>query len=143
MNGISERPVVLYDYQFAPNARKIRHLLSSSRIPLQVCERPFVRPCPILTDLDITYRRIPVNAIGRDFYADNRVFVEAVQTVFPTKAAALAQSPADHAYGAFGYHKELFSVFNRPDYEELRLSALAEFHQMLDDIENDFLANGP
>ncbi|KIY03549.1 uncharacterized protein Z520_00240 [Fonsecaea multimorphosa CBS 102226] len=165
MNGISEHPVVLYDYQFAPNAQKARNLLSMCRIPFQVCEQPFVMPRPILAGLGITYRRIPVNAIGRDLYADNRVFMEAVQTVFPAKAAALTQSPADHAYEAFGYRsfwvclplvpmkmisteflkdrEELFSVFNRPDYEELRPSALAEFRQMLDDVENDFLANGP
>lgn len=31
-----------------------------------------------LADLGITHRRIPVNAIGRDIYADNRAFLEAV-----------------------------------------------------------------
>ena len=37
---------------------------------------------------------------------------------------------------------ELFWVFNRPDYKELRPSALAEFRQMLDLVENDFLGKG-
>lgn len=165
MGSVSEPPVVLYDYQFAPNAQKARNLLTMCDIPFQVCEQPFVMPRPILADLGITYRRIPVNAIGRDFYIDNRIFMEAIQRTFPNKANRLAQGPADHAYEAFGYRtfwiglplvpvkmmsqeflkdrEELFSVFNRPDYEELRPSALAEFRQVLDDVENEFLANGP
>jgi len=165
MGSVQEPPVVLYDYQFAPNAQKARNLLTMCGIPFQVCEQPFVMPRPILADLGITYRRTPVNAIGRDVYVDNRIFMEAVQNAFPEKAAALAKSPADHAYEAFGYRSfwiclplvptklmseeflkdraELFSVFNRPDYKELRPSALAEFRQLLDLVETDFLASGP
>ena len=122
-------------------------------------------PRPILADLGVTYRRIPVNGIGRDLYADNRIFMEAIQNTFPEKAAAVAKSAADHAYEAFGYRSfwvclplvpvklmseeflkdraELFSVFNRTDYKELRPSALAEFRQMLDTVETNFLAKGP
>ena len=164
MGSVSEPPVVLYDYQFAPNAQKSRNLLAMCGIPFRVCEQPFVMPRPILTDLGITYRRIPVNAIGRDLYADNRVFMEAVQETFAEKASALAKSHADHAYESFGYRsfwiclplvpvkmiseeflkdrEEMVSVFNRSDYEQLRPSALAEFRQLLDSVENDFLANG-
>jgi len=165
MGSISDRPVVLFDYAFAPNAQRARNLLTKAGIPFQVCEQPFVMPRPILASLGITYRRIPVNAIGKDLYADNRVFVEAVQNTFPEKAAALAKSPADHAYEAFGYRSffaslplvpeklmseaflkdraELFGVFARPDYKELRPSALAEFRQLLDIVETEFLAGGP
>lgn len=158
-------PIILYDYQFAPNAQKSRNLLSMCGIPFQTCEQPFVMPRPILADLGVTYRRIPVNAIGKDLYADNRVFLEAIQNIFPGKAKALARSPADHAYESFGYRtfwvglplvpakmvskemkedrKELFAVFSRPDYESLRPSALAEFRQMLDIVETDFIGQGP
>ena len=161
MGSISEPPVVLFDYQFAPNAQRARSLLTLSNIPFQVCEQPFVQPRPILHDLGITYRRIPVNAIGKDVYVDNRVFLEAVRNAFPEKSAALAVSPADHAYESFGYRTfwiclplvppalmseaflkdraELFGVFARPDYETLRPSALAEFRALLDLVENDFL----
>lgn len=119
----------------------------------------------ILSDLDITDRRIRVSVIGRDIYADNRAFIEAVQKIFPDKAAVLAKSAADHAYESFGYRTlwvrlplvpaklvskkmrddgaELFSVFTRPDYESLRPSALAEFRQLLDIVENDFLDQDP
>ena len=92
------------------------------------------------------------------------MFLEAVYDAFPEKAAALAKSPADHAYEAFGYRSfwlclplvptklmsdeflkdraELFSVFTRPDYKDLGPSAQAEFRQMLDFVEHDFLAKG-
>ena len=94
MGSVHEPPVILYDYQFAPNAQKARTLLTMCGIPFQVVEQPFVMPRPILSDLDITYRRIPVNAIGRDFYLDNRIFMQAVQSAFPEKAATLAKSHA-------------------------------------------------
>ncbi|KAK5048354.1 hypothetical protein LTR84_006024 [Exophiala bonariae] len=158
-------PIILYDYQFAPNAQKSRNLLFMCGIPFQTCDQPFVMPRPILADLGVTYRRIPVNAIGKDLYADNRVFLEAIQKIFPEKAKALATSPADHAYESFGYRtfwvglplvpaklvskemqedrKELFAVFSRPDYKSLRPSALAEFRQMLDIVETDFITQGP
>jgi len=114
-------------------------------------------PRPDLADLGITHRRIPANAIGRDIYADNRAFLEAVQNIFPEKASVLAKTPADQAYEAFGQRtfwatlpvvpapfltkdfledrEELFSRFSRPDYEQLRPSALAERSQMLDIVE--------
>jgi glutathione S-transferase len=165
MGSVQGPPVILYDYQFAPNAQKARNLLSMCGIPFQVCEQPFVMPRPILAELGITYRRVPVNAIGRDVYVDNRIFMEAVQDIFAEKAAGLAKSPADPAYEAFGYRSfwiclplvptklfseeflkdraELFTVFNRPDYKELRPSALAEFRQLLDLVEDNFLGSGP
>lgn len=158
-------PIILFDYQFAPNAQKSRNLLSMCGLPFQTCDQPFVMPRPILTDLGVTYRRIPVNAIGRDLYADNRVFLEAIQTIFPEKAGTLAKSPSDHAYESFGYRtfwvglplvpaklvskemkedrKELFAVFSRADYASLRPSALAGFRQILDIVEKDFLTEGP
>ena len=59
MGSLTEPPVVLYDYQFAPNAQKARNLLTMCGIPFKVCEQPFVQPRPILKDLGVTYRRIP------------------------------------------------------------------------------------
>lgn len=86
---------------FAPNAQKARNLLHATGIPYQCCEQPFVLPRPILTDLGITYRRVPVISIGKDFYCDNKVFLEAVQSLFKDKA--LPETPADYAFESFGY----------------------------------------
>jgi len=165
MGSVGQPPIVLFDYQFAPNGQRARNLLWACGLPYQQCEQPLALPRPIIADLSITYRRIPVNAIGRDLYADNRVFLEAVQKAFPKNTAVLAKSPADHAYECFGYRtfwvtlplvpapmlneeflddrRELFSCFARPDYDQLRPSALAEFRQMLDIVENEFLVDGP
>lgn len=163
MSSSSQAPeVILYDYQFAPNAQKARNLLNACGIPYRYVEQPFVQPRPILTDLGVTYRRIPVNFIGKDGYCDNRVFADAVQTIFKDKA--LPTSPADHAYESFGYRtfwnglclvpaklitkemaeerKDLFSVFSRPDFADLRPNSLAEFAHFLDIVENDFLSHG-
>ncbi|EXJ67408.1 uncharacterized protein A1O5_09421 [Cladophialophora psammophila CBS 110553] len=38
--------------------------------------------------------------------------------------------------------EELFSIFNRPDFQALRPSAPPELRQMLDGVENDFLTLG-
>lgn len=160
---VNHPPVILFDYQFAPNAQKARNLLNMCQIPYRSCPQPFVQPRPNLTELGITYRRIPVNFIGKDGYCDNRVFVEAVQTIFPDQA--LPRGPHDHAFESFGYRsfwiclplvpaellsdplqadrKDLFSVFCRPDFANLRSNAIAEFKQLLDFVENDFIEQGP
>ena len=122
-----------------------------------------MQPRPILTDLGITYRRIPVNSIGKDVYCDNRIFLDAVHSIFPDKA--LPTSPSDHAYEALGYRsfwialplvpaklitpemakerEDLFTVFSRPDFAELRPNALAEFRSLLDILETEMLVPGP
>ena len=123
-----------------------------------------MRPRPALTDMGITYRRIPVNSIGKDVYCDNRVFLDAVQSIFADKA--LPTCPADHAYEALGYRsfwislplipvsmitpevakdrEDLFTIFSRPDFGDLRPNALAEFRSLLDMLENDgFMVPGP
>ncbi|ETN36961.1 uncharacterized protein HMPREF1541_07949 [Cyphellophora europaea CBS 101466] len=163
MDSLSRTPdVITFDYQFAPNAQKARNLLNVAGIPYSCCEQPFVLPRPILTDLGITYRRVPVNAIGKDIYCDNRPFLEAVQKIFKDKA--LPTSPADHAYESFGYRtfwtclqlvplelmskqlaedrKKLFAVLTRDDYGDIRQSALGELKQWLDIVEYDFLSHG-
>lgn len=97
--------ITLFDYQYAPNAQKARNLLNITKIPYKICEQPFAQPRPILQNLGITYRRIPVNAIGRDVYVDNRVFLEAILTIFAGEQGVkdLVKTKSDHAYEAFGY----------------------------------------
>lgn len=148
--------------QFAPNAQKARNLLNATGIPFQVCEQPFVLPRPIMKDLGITYRRIPVNSIGKDVYCDNRIFLEAVQSIFPDRA--LPRTPADAAYEQFGYRsfwvalpivnaslitpalakdrEKLFAVFSREDFATLKPNGLAEMKCLLDVVENEFLSHG-
>lgn len=101
----SQPEIILFDYQYAPNAQKARNLLNVTKVPYRICEQPFAQPRPILQNLGITYRRIPVNAIGKDVYVDNRVFLEAILTIFAEQPGVkdLVRTKADHAYEAFGY----------------------------------------
>jgi glutathione S-transferase len=163
MGSLARAPeVITFDYQFAPNAQKARNLLNVAGIPFSCCEQPFVLPRPDTAALGITYRRVPINAIGKDIYCDNRPFLEAVQKIFKDKA--LPATPADHAYESFGYRtfwtclqlvplnlvtkdlhndrKVLFTIFGREDYGDIRQSALGELKQWLDIVEHDFLSHG-
>lgn len=162
MGSLSHPPIITYDYAYAPNAQKARNLLAASKIPYQCVEQPFFQPRDDIIDLGITYRRVPVNAIGKDFYCDNRAFAEAITKLFKDKAPPT--TPADHAFEAFGYRsfwiclplvpshmngkelqsdrRDLFAAFNHPDYASLRPSALAELKHYLDIVENDFLSHG-
>ena len=68
--GHSGPEIITFDYQYAPNAQRARNLLNLTGIPYTICEQPFGQPRPILKNLGITYRRVPVNAIGKDVYVD-------------------------------------------------------------------------
>ncbi|KAK3047480.1 hypothetical protein LTR09_011109 [Extremus antarcticus] len=156
--------IILFDYQYAPNAQRARNLLNLCNIPYKICEQPFVQPRPILQDLGITYRRIPVNSIGKDVYCDNRVFLPAILDLFKDEPGvkALVRGKADYAYEAFGYRMfwvlldilpdtvfnevmvkdraDLFGGMGREDYRETRPSNIEAFKEFLDIIENEFLA---
>ena len=99
MGSTSIPEVVFFDYQFAPNAQKARNLLNVMGVPFTCCEQPFVLPRPDLTDIGITYRRVPVVAIGKDLFCDNRPLVENALRIWKDKA--IPTSPADHAYESF------------------------------------------
>ena len=165
MGGASNPEIILFDYQYAPNAQRARNLLNITGLPYTICEQPFVQPRPILQDLGITYRRIPVNAIGKDVYVDNRVFLDAVLSIFGKENGVkdLVRSKHDNAYEAFGYRmfwvlldilpdtvynetmikdrKDLFDGLARPDYREVRPSNIAAFNEFLDVIEYEFLSD--
>ncbi|KAL8243729.1 hypothetical protein R6Q59_009987 [Mikania micrantha] len=165
MGSLPGPQVLTYDYQYAPNAQKARNLLAAAGIPYQCVQQPFFQPRDDILDLGITYRRIPVNAIGKDFYCDNRAFYQAVQDIFPDKIkSSVAVTPADHAYESFGYRtfwsflplvphhmngkelqsdrKDLFAAFNHPNYASLHPSALAELRHFMELVEHDFLGHG-
>ncbi|KAH9927203.1 uncharacterized protein BXZ73DRAFT_102789 [Epithele typhae] len=77
-------PVVLYHYEASPIARKVRNILAVKRIPHVRVEMPMTLPRPDLADrLGITYRRIPVLAIGRDVYCDSSLIASVLERRFP------------------------------------------------------------
>ena len=164
--GYSGPQIITFDYQYAPNAQRARNLLNITGIPYTICEQPFGQPRPILQNLGITYRRVPVNAIGKDVYVDNRTFLQAILSIFADEQGVkdLVRTKHDEAYEAFGYRmfwnlleilpdtvfvqemiddrKDLYATLQRPDYRETRPASLAAYRQYLDIIEHEFLADG-
>jgi hypothetical protein len=67
---------ILTEAEFSPYGQKIRSVLAGSNISFQRSDQPIVLPRPILEKLDITYRRIPILAIGKDVYADSSLIIE-------------------------------------------------------------------
>lgn len=122
-----------------------------------------VLPRPILEKLDITYRRIPVLAIGKDVYCDSSLIIDTLQSTFN----GLPTTPADKAYEVFGVgifssalniistaaltpefikdRETIFPGLKNPNYAELRPSGLAELKAKFLIIENEFLgsSSGP
>lgn len=120
-----------------------------------------VLPRPILEKLDITYRRIPLLAFGKDVYADSSLIIDELQSRYN----ALPTSPADKAYEIFGvqmfasalniiptaaltpeFIKDRLPIFPslaNPKYGELRPSGLAEMKAKFNIIENEFLGSSP
>lgn len=121
-------------------------------------------PRPDLEALGITYRRIPLLAIGKDIYADSNLVIDVALSLGKGK---LATSPADQAYKEWAdvvfnndilglipmevltpeFLKDregIFPLLQRPDVATLRPSALGQFKSRMRQIENGFLAgSGP
>lgn len=116
-------------------------------------------PRPILEKFDITYRRIPLLAFGKDVYADSSLIIDELQSRYN----ALPTTPADKAYEIFGvqifasalniiptadltpeFVKDRLTIFSGladPNYAELRPSGLAEMKAKFNIIENEFLGS--
>jgi hypothetical protein len=101
-------PIIAWDYLFAPNAQKSRLYLYLTQTPFSICQQPFALPRPDLTDLGITYRRVPVLSIGKDVFPDNASFLEAMQTLLEKEGKSLREGPWDRALEAWGYVSFLF-----------------------------------
>jgi hypothetical protein len=90
-------PVILYGYDSSPFAAKVYHALLLKDIPhirVNVSNMP---PRPELgRSLGVTYRRIPVLAIGRDVYCDTSLITLALERRFsPEQGYAFSKFYAD------------------------------------------------
>ncbi|KAF2815955.1 uncharacterized protein BDZ99DRAFT_514579 [Mytilinidion resinicola] len=154
-------PVILFDYDFSPFGQKIRLLFACASRPYLQCAQPPLLPRPTLSALGITYRRIPVLAMGKDVYCDTSIIIDAV---LEKLAPGFPRMRAEKAYEAFGRalfssamgligrvpdeamlqdRKTIFPQLCRPDLPSLRPSALAEFRATMSIVEHDFLKAGP
>lgn len=76
--------VALFGYESSTFTIKVRHVLRLKQIPYTFVTVPSMMPRPLLRDnFHLTYRKIPVLAIGRDIYCDTSLICEALEHFFP------------------------------------------------------------
>ncbi|KAJ7179992.1 hypothetical protein C8R43DRAFT_971342 [Mycena crocata] len=76
--------VVLYRYDASPFSVKIDHVLLLKQIRHQKVNVANMLPRPEITDLlGVTYRQIPILAIGNDIYCDTSLIASALERRFP------------------------------------------------------------
>ncbi|USW55181.1 Putative glutathione S-transferase, Thioredoxin-like superfamily [Septoria linicola] len=151
--------VIQYDYDFSPYGQKTRLLLHAAGVDFAIVDVPAVLPRPDLEKLGITYRRIPVIAIGKDIYADSSIIIDQILA----EHGKLPRNPADKAYEVFGANlfseilslipmqvltpdfvkdrSTIFPSLGRSDLKTLRPSGLAQFKARLAQIETQFLSS--
>ncbi|KAI0796853.1 hypothetical protein C8Q75DRAFT_802526 [Abortiporus biennis] len=82
MSGL---PVVLYHYDASPFATKVKNMLTVKRIPHKRVAVGMTLPRPDLSELlGVSYRRIPILAIGNDVYCDSSLIAAALERRFPS-----------------------------------------------------------
>nr|POE78079.1 hypothetical protein CFP56_09720 [Quercus suber] len=148
-------------HQLSTLITKTKLLLTAAGIDFQKCDVSPVLPRKELEALGITYRRIPLLAIGKDIYADSRLIID---TILSTLGKGnVVTSPADKAFQDWGQstfeeilevvptsflspefvkdREHIFPLLKRPDFESLRPSGIAALVQRLRQVEDEFLVS--
>lgn len=68
--------IIAYSYDLAPNPQKLIQFLTFFRIPYKYVEMPVTMPRPMLAEIGVTYRRMPLLSIGSDMYVDTALMIE-------------------------------------------------------------------
>ena len=76
--------VVLFGYESSTFTLKVKLALKVKQIPYTYVKVPSMMPRPLLKDnFNLTYRKIPILAMGRDLYCDTSIIIEALEHFFP------------------------------------------------------------
>lgn len=76
--------VALFGYDTSTFTLKIRLALRLKQVPYTFVPVSSMMPRPLLRDnFHLTYRKIPVLAIGREIYCDTSLIIEALEHFFP------------------------------------------------------------
>ncbi|KAK5137132.1 hypothetical protein LTR08_000637 [Meristemomyces frigidus] len=148
---------------FSPYGQKTKLLLSGAGVTYKKCDQPMLIPRKDLEELGITYRRIPVLAVGKDVYCDSSLIIDVAMSTL-VKSGSLETSAADKAFEDWGSNtfqeslglvpqqaltsefvkdrETIFPVLKRPDLKSLRPSTLAGFKSRCKQVETVFLAKG-
>lgn len=178
--GPSKAPVIHFDYRepspplcsvhhhllpsvFSPYGQKTKLLLEISGVEFKRCDQPPVLPRKDLEALGITYRRIPVLAVGKDIYCDSALIIDLINEKLGVWQ--VPESPADKAWEAWGQaaffealtlvplevltddfvkdRETIFPIIKRSDYKLLKPNGLAAMRSRLDFVEKKVLAKYP
>ena len=75
---------MLFGYDTSTFTLKVRLALKLKQIPYTFVAVPTMMPRPLLRDnFNLTYRKIPVLALGRELYCDTSLIIEALEHFFP------------------------------------------------------------
>lgn len=157
-------PVIHFDYEMSPYGQKTKLLLHTAGIPFKRCDVSPVLPRKELEALGITYRRIPILAIGKDVYCDSSLIFNLIlsgQNNLSTKkiphdavndraweswggetfTAILQLAPSALLSDDFVKDREdVFPILGRSDYTQMRQSGIAELRNRMGLVENVLLA---
>lgn len=148
---------------FSPYGQKTKLLLTAAGVDYKKCDQPVVLPRKDLEALGITYRRIPLLAVGKDVYCDSSLIVDIAVSKL-AKQGSIITSPADKAYEDWGGNafqemlglvpqqaltpefvkdrETIFPILKRADLKSLRPSTLAGFQSRCKQVEDVFLSSG-
>ncbi|KAI5237983.1 hypothetical protein E4T43_07719 [Aureobasidium subglaciale] len=84
--------VILFHYAQSIYSHKVLWYLKLANIKYSECIQPPIMPRPDLAALGISYRRIPVLAVGRHVYCDSRLILQVLQERYPLPNTSLSAS---------------------------------------------------
>ncbi|OAP64723.1 hypothetical protein AYL99_00695 [Fonsecaea erecta] len=76
-------PIILFTYDISVFGRKMDWYFALSGLKYFHCIVLNRLPRPVLEQLGVHYRRIPILAIGRDIYCDTRIIIDKLEELFP------------------------------------------------------------
>lgn len=97
MASTDSNPIILFTYPESVIARRMDWYLTLRGIPYVHCTVDNKMPRPVLSRLNVQYRRIPVLAIGRDIYCDSRAQIETLERLW-TQSPKLGADPVTQPY---------------------------------------------
>ncbi|KAI4749113.1 hypothetical protein E4T50_00646 [Aureobasidium sp. EXF-12298] len=84
--------IILFHYSLSIYSHKVLWYLKLARIEYSECIQPPIMPRSDLADLGISYRRIPILAIGRHVYCDSRLILQVLQEKYPLQGVSMSGS---------------------------------------------------
>lgn len=123
MADMAEQPpvVILFGYEASTFTLKVRLALKIKQIPYYFITVPSMMPRPLFKDtFGLTYRKIPVLAIGKELYCDTSLICEALehffpesegyQSLYPTAADGRSYRPMIRGFASYWTDRPLFRV---------------------------------